>query len=262
MSNQNHCILPMLLIAALLLSSCAPFLPMALPTQPPGAVDTIVAMTYAAALTQTAAVLPTTTQILTDTPLPTSTPTHPTGTATQTYTPLPPTETSTQTITPVTGVTSLPPTITPIPTNTTLPPTGTSKPTITPVTGVTPTASITFTAKPVRFWPDWDDGTVVNMPPGSGEGIGTTKIFEILKDAQVVVVRENGVKLRSIPNKAASGKIAPKGTLLVLIGLMNKNKDYSPYWSFVKVKAPDGKLYWVGGSEGESTDPKLCLDFQ
>lgn len=204
-----------LYLTLMLMFACAPLYTSPFPTQIPGAVNTVVAMTYAAALTETAAVLPTATYTSTDTPTATKTP--------------------------------LPPTDTPIPTATFI------------FILFTPTAPATPTREPVTKWPAWEEGTVVDMPPGSGERIGTTKMFDILKDVEVIVVRANGVKLRSIPSKAVGTKMADYETSLVLTGLMNKNSDFG--WFFVKVKAPDGKFYWVGGDEGDDTNPTKCLKF-
>ncbi len=129
----------------------------------------------------------------------------------------------------------------------------------TPTNTPTSTPTITPTRVPVTEWPDWKTGTVISMPQGSGENIGTNKMFNGWKGVEVVVTRKNGVKLRSAPNKAIGGPMAERGAILTLTGIMNKNNDFG--WLFVKVTAPDGKQYWVGGSEGEETEPKECLAF-
>ena len=139
----------------------------------------------------------------------------------------------------------LPDTSTPTPTNT--------FPVVGPGGG-----SVTTTPLPVTDWPAWQSGTVVEMPPGSGEGIGTTRMFDILVNVKVRVVRPNGVKLREIPSLTVGSKKVPADTILYLTGLMNKNKMWG--WFFVKVQAPDGKLYWVGDRVGESSDPFIALE--
>lgn len=118
--------------------------------------------------------------------------------------------------------------------------------------------SVTTTPLPVTDWPSWQSGTVVEMPPGSGEGIGTTRRFDILVNVKVKVVRANGVKLREIPSLTVGSKKVPADTFLYLTGLMNKNKTWG--WFFAEVQAPDGKLYWVGDREGESSDPTIALE--
>ncbi len=150
-----------------------------------------------------------------------------------------------------------PPTETP--TRTPPPPTETLTPTPTfvfllPTLTYTPTN--TFTPSPPTEWPDWKTGTVVKVKTGGG----TNKMFDVLVNAKVVVVRPNGVKLRSMPTKVVGGPKAPKGTILVLTGLWNKNYQFN--WSFVQVTAPDGGTYWVGGTEGDDdTDPQAALVF-
>lgn len=110
-------------------------------------------------------------------------------------------------------------------------------------------------------WPDWQAGEVIKMPAGSGEASGTTRMFKTLAGIEVLVTHPNGVKLCSIPDQTTSEKIAEESSRLVLTGLVNKNEDHTPPWKFVKVKAPNGKLYWVGGSQGEENDPQRCLRF-
>ena len=148
--------------------------------------------------------------------------------------------------------------------------TATPTPRYTPTITPTPTATIIFfyytttpigtpTPLPITEWPPWTEGTVVEMPKGSGETIGTTKMFNELAGVEMIVTRNNGVKLRSIPNKAIGGDNVLKGTKLILTGLMNKNNEFG--WLFVKVKTSGGSLAWVGGSEGDDTDPRECLEF-
>jgi hypothetical protein len=84
-------------------------------------------------------------------------------------------------------------------------------------------------------------------------------MFNELAGVEMIVTRANGVKLRSIPNKAIGGDNVLKGTKLILTGLMNKNNEFG--WLFVKVKTGGGSLGWVGGSEGDDTDPRECLEF-
>jgi len=152
------------------------------------------------------------------------------------------------------------------PTQPTLRPTFTAFPTMTQfvylVTAsptVTLTASATSGPPVLTSWPDWKTGEIISMPKGSGENIGTNKRFRILAGVQVLVVRQNGVKLRSIPNKAADGPLEETGSALKLTGIVNKNNDFG--WFFVQVEAVNGKTYWVGGTEGEDTDPKNCFEF-
>jgi hypothetical protein len=127
----------------------------------------------------------------------------------------------------------------------------------------TPTHDKVLTPTPFTLdaWPIWGNGAVVEMPQGSGEGTGTTRYLMIMNGAMVKVTREHGVKLRKLPTKAAGGKLAPTGSFLELTGLWNKNKNFTPNFSFVKVRAPDGHEYWVGGTEGEDTDPMKSLAF-
>lgn len=119
----------------------------------------------------------------------------------------------------------------------------------------------TFTSTPpiLTAWPDWKTGDVIVMPRGSGENIGTNKMFSVLVDVQVIIVRKNGVKLRSIPNKAQPGPLEEPGAALTLTGVMNKNNEYG--WMFAQVKAADGQTYWVGGTDGEDTDPRKSFIF-
>ena len=89
------------------------------------------------------------------------------------------------------------------------------RPTFTPFPTMTSfvyniTASPTRTSTPaptglppvLTSWPDWRTGEVVTMPKGSGANIGVNKRFSVLAGVEVMVVRRNGVKLRTIPNKA------------------------------------------------------------
>ncbi len=143
--------------------------------------------------------------------------------------------------------------------------TATTPPTITATVRFilnTPTASLTPTSTiPPRpeEWPSWTSGEIVELK--HGEAMGSSKFFKILQDVRVVVTRTNGVKLRDLPNKAIGGKQADKGSVLVLTGIMNLNRDYYPMWSFVQVKTGDGETYWVGGSMNTDTDPKRSLIF-
>ena len=161
------------------------------------------------------------------------------------------------------GVSSLN-TITPTPA--TLRPTITLQPTNTvyvfvPTSTNTPTPTPSSTPKPVKLtkWPDWRTGTVISFPRGTGWNIGTNKKFSILKGVQVKVVRKNGVKLRSAPNKAIGGPIEERGAIVTLTGVMNKNKDFE--WLFAQVIATNGGKYWVGGYEGDEIDPTESLEF-
>jgi len=86
MNKPSYRVSCCLLTVVLVLSGCGPLYLSPLPTQVPGAVDTIVAMTYAAAATQTALFLPTATDTPTETATPTKTRLPPTGTPTPTAT--------------------------------------------------------------------------------------------------------------------------------------------------------------------------------
>ncbi len=98
------------------------------------------------------------------------------------------------------------------------------------------------------------------MPKGSGENIGSNKMFSVLRNVDVIVVRKNGVALRDIPSKAVDGPMEVRGSAFTLTGVMNKNNDFG--WLFVEVIAANGKKYWVGGSEGDkNTDPTVALEF-
>lgn len=152
------------------------------------------------------------------------------------------------------------------PTQATLRPTLTPFPTMTSFVyevtpSLTPTATATYTpTKPVlTSWPDWQAGDVVTMEKGSGENIGTNKYFSILDGVQVIIIKNNGVKLRAAPNKGLDGPLEPTGSALTLTGIMNKNNEYG--WLFAQVKAANGRIYWVGGTEGEDTDPRQSFRF-
>lgn len=152
------------------------------------------------------------------------------------------------------------------PTPPVLRPTFTPFPTMTSfVYNLTSSPTPTYTPKPTRTpkmldgWPDWATGENVTMPKGAGQNIGVNRRFPILVGVQVLVVRRNGVKLRSAPNKAESGPLEERGAALTLTGIMNRNKHYG--WFFAQVKAENGSLYWVGGSYGEETDPRQSLTF-
>ena len=153
------------------------------------------------------------------------------------------------------------------PTLVTLRPTFTPYPTSTsfvfvPSPSITPTPITTATRTPrIRTeWPDWKTGDVIRMTDGSGENIGTNKRFSVLTGLMVMVVRENGVALRPIPNKAIGGPMEEEGSAFTLTGVMNKNNDFS--WLFVQVIASNGQTYWVGGSEGdEKADPRKVFVF-
>ncbi len=109
-------------------------------------------------------------------------------------------------------------------------------------------------------WPDWKTGDVIKMPSGTGANAGTNKKFSGLTGLQVIVVRLNGVKLRSSPNKADAGVQEERGSAFVLTGVMHKNPQFG--WLFVQVIAADGNTYWVGGSEDdENSDPRYALEF-
>ena len=120
--------------------------------------------------------------------------------------------------------------------------------------------SVTRTPRQRTEWPDWKTGSVIKMPSGSGANIGTNKKFSNLTGLMVIVVRRNGVALRSVPNKAIGGPMEDEGSAFTLTGVMNKNPEFG--WLFAQVIAADGKEYWVGGSEGdENTDPNYSLKF-
>ena len=123
-----------------------------------------------------------------------------------------------------------------------------------------PSPSATRTPYIRTTWPDWKTGAVVSMPGGSGANIGTSKMFSGLKGLSVIVVRENGVKLRSIPSKAIGGPMEEEGSAFTLTGIMNKNPQFD--WLFAQIIAANGKTYWVGGSIGDkNTDPTFALQF-
>ncbi|NQU29627.1 MAG: hypothetical protein HQ525_03070 [Anaerolineae bacterium] len=157
--------------------------------------------------------------------------------------------------------------ITNTPTPAILRPTITLQPTNTvyvfvPTSTNTPTPTPSATPKPIKLtkWPDWRTGSVISMPRGTGLNIGTNKMFSILKGVKVKVIRKNGVKLRSAPNKAIGGPMELRNSILTLTGVMNRNKDYG--WFFAQVIAPGGNKYWVGGSDGdENTNPIESLEF-
>ncbi len=211
-------------------ASCGslPLLPGQAPTPEPGSIEDIVKATAQAAAALTESARPSATSTVS----PTATRK---GFGQETDTPTPT----------ATFFYQLPDTPTPTPTNT--------FPVVGPGGGGT-----TTTPLPVTDWPSWQSGTIVEMPPGSGEGIGTTRMFDILVNVKVKVVRANGVKLREIPSLTVGSKKVPVDTVLYLTGLMNKNKMWN--WFFVKVQAPDGKSYWVGDREGESSDPFIALE--
>lgn len=148
---------------------------------------------------------------------------------------------------------TLRPTFTPYPTNTVFVLRYTPSPTQT----FTPT--ITNTPSQLTEWPEWSTGEVVRMPKGSGANIGVNKRFYILAGVQVMVTRNNGVKLRDVPNKAQPGPVEEPGSAMTLTGVMNKNGEYD--WLFAQVIAANGKTYWVGGSENEDTDPRNSFVF-
>jgi len=153
------------------------------------------------------------------------------------------------------------------PTPAILRPTITLQPTATifvfePTSTNTPTPTPSSTPKPVILtnWPDWRTGSVISFPRGTGWNIGVNKKFSILKGVKVKVVRKNGVKLRSAPNKAIGGPMEARYSILTLTGVMNKNKDFG--WFFAQVIAPGGNEYWVGGSDGDdNTNPIESLEF-
>ncbi len=153
------------------------------------------------------------------------------------------------------------------PTQATLRPTFTAYPTSTPflylaTESSTPTLtpSATRTPSPLTEWPDWRIGSIVTMDKGSGENVGSNKMFSVLRGVRVIVVRKNGVALRPLPNKALDGPMEERGSALTLTGIMNKNNDFG--WLFAQVIAANGEKYWVGGSEGDhNTDPRVALEF-
>ena len=184
-----------ILLVLLIVVGCAPMIsPQSLPTNPPGYINTVVAQTASAAEVLTETAQPT----KTDTPLPTAT-----------FTETPP-----NTVTPTATFFFALPTLTP--TNT-LAPTSTL-PVVGPGGGGGGAA--TTTPLPIKDWPAWNTGTIVDMPAGSGEGIGTTKMFDVLVNVKVKVVRPNGVKLRSIPSL-----VVGEGKVPVNIELGTNNKE-------------------------------------
>lgn len=149
-------------------------------------------------------------------------------------------------------------TVTPTPSRTPRAVTETPTPTETVIFAVITRTPLTPTLRPPPAgWPDWSTGNVVRMPKGSGENVGTVKLFEVLTYVKVRVSRKNGVKLRQIPSTEAGTNLkAGYETSLILLGYWNKNSG----GSYLKVMLPDGSAqYWVGGS-GEA-EPTLCLDF-
>jgi hypothetical protein len=102
MNKTKRPIWQMLVSAAVLALSCAPLSVIGLPTQAPGAVDTMVAQTAAAAASRTASVAATATATSTFTPTPSRTPTV-TPTFTPTYIFLFKTSTPSRTLTPSGG---------------------------------------------------------------------------------------------------------------------------------------------------------------
>ena len=145
------------------------------------------------------------------------------------------------------------PTFTPFPTMTSFVYELTASPTL------TPTPTMTSTPPILESWPEWSTGENVVMPQGSGENIGVNRRFNVLIGVDVLVVRKNGVKLRSAPNKAIPGPLEESGAAFTLTGIMNRNKQYD--WFFAQVIAADGNKYWVGGSWEEETDPRNSFIF-
>lgn len=96
------------------------------------------------------------------------------------------------------------------------------------------------------------------MATGSGLNIGVNKMFAAWEGVEMVIIRTNGVKLRSAPSNAVGGPMAEYGSLVKLTGRMNKNKSFG--WFYVEVKV-SGSLYWVGGSEDGNADPVNSLRF-
>ncbi len=153
---------------------------------------------------------------------------------------------------------ALPPaTATSTPTSTIRPITATPTPTATVLfTYVTSTSTTPTIQPPPPAWPAWDTGEIVRMPSGSGENVGKTKFFSVLQYVKVRVIRKNGVKVRQIPSTSAvSNMMVEYGDTMLLLGLWNHNNNNS----YVKVRLPDGKEYWVGGN-GDST-PQVSLEF-
>ncbi len=150
------------------------------------------------------------------------------------------------------------------PTSATLRPTITAYPTATIFVYRTNTPSPSPTLSPTPYlrttWPDWKTGDVIRV-----RGVpGTNKMFSSLKGLQVIVIRKNGVKLRSTPNKVVGGPVEEEGSAFTLTGIMNKNPEYG--WLFVQVIAANGKTYWVGGSvddkdKDSNADPRTSLAF-
>ncbi len=141
-------------------------------------------------------------------------------------------------------------------------PTITDTPTpIIPLFLPTPNATLTPTLLPVpTAWPEWQTGTLVSFPKGSSLNAGKTKFFTILQGVKVRVIRKNGVKLRTHPDQAAGVPFkAAYKEILVLTGFWHKN--YSFGGTYVSVIGPDGKQYWVGGTEGDDNTPEVSLEF-
>jgi hypothetical protein len=150
-----------------------------------------------------------------------------------------------------------PPTFTPTPSLTPRPVTATPTPTETVLFDfLTSTPSTPTFQPPPDAWPGWDTGEVVKMPKGSGENVGTVKYFPRLAYVKVIVIRDNGVKLRLLPStEAGTNLMAAKGQTLILLGFWNKNSGNS----YVKVRTSEGKEYWVGGNG--NADPVVSLAF-
>lgn len=153
---------------------------------------------------------------------------------------------------------ALPPaTFTPTPSLTPRPVTSTPTPTETVLFDFfTSTPSTPTFQPPPEAWPAWESGEVVKMPKGSGENVGTVKFFPRLAYVKVIVIRNNGVKLRLLPStEAGTNLMAAKGQILILLGFWNKNSGNS----YLKVRTLEGKEYWVGGNE--NADPQVSLAF-
>ncbi len=121
---------------------------------------------------------------------------------------------------------------------------------------LTPTPSPTRTPRVRTIWPDWRTGDVISVKGGGG----TYKKFSDLTGLKVIVIRQNGVNLRSIPSKAIGGPNEEKGSVFTLTGIMNKNPKYD--WIFAQVIAADGNKYWVGGTIGDlNAEPSASLAF-
>ncbi len=122
---------------------------------------------------------------------------------------------------------------------------------------LTPTPSLTRTPRVRTIWPDWRTGNVISV---KGSGGGTFKKFSDLTGLKVIVIRQNGVKLRSIPNKAIGGPNEERGSVFTLTGIMNKDPKFD--WIFAQVIAADGNTYWVGGTIGDlNAEPSASLAF-